>query len=98
MKYTKAQKKLFVEQLKKARPLIEDASDVFVCHALEHANGCSKTILIRTMISDRLQFNGTINSWLSYNHPEVYRDIFRKREFRSYRLAWIDNMIEEFSK
>jgi hypothetical protein len=96
--YTKRERQMFVHQLKKARPLIDSGRYEFVCYALEHANGCSKTTLIRTMISDRLQFTGTINSWLRYYHPEVYSDIFRKREFRSYRLAWIDNMIEEFSK
>ena len=94
MKYTKAQKKLFVEQLKKARPLIEDGREGFVCHALDRSCGYSAHHTKR-MISHRLDNHYSLGAWLEGNHLEFFKNNYQPK---AYRLAWIDNMIEEFSK
>lgn len=94
MKYTKAQKKLFVEQLKKARPLIANSSEAFVCHALESSWGYS-AYHTKQMIRHRLDNHFTIGDWLEDNHLEFFKKTYQPQ---AYRLAWIDNMIEEFSK
>ena len=97
MKYTKAQKKLFVEQLRKARTLIEDNSEIYVCHAIANAPWFADIGPLIKEIDARLE-GRTVYGWLDVNYPEVLNEIEEFHSMKEYRLAWIDNMIEEFSK
>ena len=96
--YTKRERQMFVRQLKKARPLIESSRERFVCLALETSSGYSSTVKIKSMIRHRLGNAAFVSGWVRENNTAVCDDIFRRDLWKEYRLAWIDNMIEEFSK
>jgi hypothetical protein len=96
--YTKRERQMFVRQLKKARPLIENDYEFFVCLALDESSGSDNTVKVKSMISNRLDNNVFVSGWLQQFHPEVALEIAQRKQWKEYRLAWIDNMIEEFSK
>jgi hypothetical protein len=96
--YTYPERQMFVRQLKRARPLIEDDCEKFVCFAISNGNPYEITFVIRDIIQTRLGAGNTATGWLENNHPDVLNEIEEFHSMKEYRLAWIDNMIEEFSK
>jgi len=96
--YTKRERQMFVCQLKKARPLIEQDREIFVCLALSLRLSSERTQKVRDMIRDRIYLNSTVTGWLRNKDTDVYEYLLDSRKYKEYRLAWIDNMIEEFSQ
>jgi hypothetical protein len=96
--YTKRERQMFVQQLNKARPFVEGERSTYVCFALIGAVGFKQSRKTCSMISSRLQSSLAVDGWLYKKHPCIFSEISRNGQWKEYRLAWIDNMIEEFSK
>ena len=96
--YTKRERQMFVRQLKKARPLVEGSRFMFVCWALEISCTRTSSAKIRNIACERLNGHATVHSWMCRKHPKVAEKLYENNQWQEYRLAWIDNMIEEFSK
>lgn len=104
-KFTKKQKQLMVEQLEKAKDTLWDGKEKYsskeslVCMAIlfstsvDDRAGYSR--LLRNEIARRLEYK-TLRMWLAYQGVS-YDDMTNER-IQAYRLAWINNMIEEFSQ
>jgi hypothetical protein len=96
--YSKRERQMFVRQLKKARPLIENGKEYFVCYALSSSLSSSRTRKVRDMIRYRIYPNSTVTGWLGSKDTDTHEYLLDNNKYREYRLAWIDNMIEEFSQ
>lgn len=94
--------KKWVKILKAARKRIESGEDVFVSSAIRE---CSLGFnLVGYLFKDDLL--GEIRqrccayevcAWMAHFHYGVYMQITDNNQWKEYHLAWIDNMIEEFS-
>lgn len=94
-----------VEQLKKAKDNLWDGKEKhsskerFVCMAILFSTSVddkpSYSRLLRDEIARRLEYK-TLIRWLS--HQGVNRYDMTVERLQAYRLAWINNMIEEFSQ
>lgn len=94
--------KKWVKILKAARKRIESGEDRFICCAIVACGvGLFSFIYagakreLRQEIGERLGGSYSVESWLVSEHTDLY-DSFED-DFKQYRLAWIDSMIEEFS-
>ena len=104
-KFTKKQKQLMVEQLKKAKDNLWNGKDKrsdkerYICMAILFSTSvddkASYSRLLREEIARRLEYK-TLIRWLSHQGVNHY-DMTNER-LQAYRLAWINNMIEEFSQ
>ena len=103
--FTKKQKKLMVKQLKRAKDNLWDGKEKyskkerFVCLAILFSTAADDKAcysrLLRDEIARRLEYK-TLITWLSHQGVNHY-DMTVER-LQAYRLAWINNMIEEFSQ
>ena len=103
--FTKKQKQLMVKQLKKAKDNLWDGKEKnsdkerFVCLAILFSKSVYDkprySRLLRDEIARRLECK-TLSTWL--NHQGVSYDDMTVERLQAYRLAWINNMIAEFSK
>ena len=94
-----------VKQLKKAKDNLWDGKEKnsdkerFVCLAILFSKSVndkpSYSRLLRDEIARRLEYK-TLIRWLS--HQGVNRYDMTVERLQAYRLAWINNMIEEFSQ
>lgn len=88
-----------VAALKRIRPhyLPGAPYEIFICHAL---TAVGAKWVAENIIQARLR-SATYGCWLRRHHPEVadrYERNYDGQYFHAARLAWIDNLIEEFSK
>ncbi len=83
----------------------------FICYALEAAMIDNKIeyndyIVAKALIRERMgqyHHGGTLEGWLERFHPELAAEILedernRCRRMQATRHAWVDSLIEEFSK
>jgi len=96
--------KKWVKILKAARNRIESGEEEFVCLAiLECKLGIFDVFYdkakyeLRKEISERLGTHSTVCTWLKYKDRQLWEGLISEDRLKEYRLAWIDNMIEEFS-
>lgn len=80
----------FGEALIKARKLIENGDEQYICHALYEVGEAG----FRWEIMDRLDWSQTYESWLSCNHPYVLNTM-TKTDRQQGRLQWMDYMIKQ---
>ena len=80
----------FGKALIKARKLIENRYETYICHALRDIGGAE----FRQEIINRLDGCPTYESWLLNTHPHVLAtmDITDRQQGR---LQWMDYMIEQ---
>jgi len=85
-----------VAALKVARKRIESGLRWYICTALPKTDAGKAP---ECVVSDRLDGNHTLEGWLYYGGHATWDDIDANPErMRITRLAWIDSLIEEFSK
>jgi len=95
--------KKWVKILKAARKRIEGSKNIFVSSAIRECSlginlvGYFKKESLLEEISSRLGCCSEIYQWMVVNHPAAYAQITDDNQWIEYHLAWIDNMIEEFS-
>ena len=88
-----------VKVLHRARSMIEKSSEYFICTALVRAGNelrmHSASDRIRDVVMERLDGHRTLNYWLYRKHGII--ELVPSQRFRLTRLAWIDDLIKEFS-
>lgn len=89
-----------IKLLKKAKRLIRDLKDDFVCIALIEAaqksdRRCAMkvSIALRNEIDARIHPYGTVSFWLAVKHDVELLE--SPQDIRDYRIRWIDSMIKE---
>ncbi len=89
----------YSEMLKGIRhEFLPDGKGVFVFVALEKKYGYYSTVSLSDYFQEiLLAGERTIDDWLIENHLEFSFNTFEGNE-KSYRLVWIDEMIEDFDK
>lgn len=96
--------KKWVKILKAARKQIESEENRYVCMAIRDCkvgffsmfyNGAKYKL--RKEIELRLDGCLTVSGWLETQDETLWSELYKLDGCKSYRLAWIDNMIEEFS-
>ena len=109
--YTKEERKQIHEALSSAIDHLWDGSDgsvhsgghEFICHAID--SRCDGYFLAREMIVDRLTIDGdrshTVQCWLAKQgyipeHPVTNQTFYKK--LQGYRMAWLKELIREFSE
>ena len=96
-------KKEAIKLLKAARKILVKDEESFVCYAISDAYGCSNISFatyfrLRTLINDSLCAYSSVVNWLKNTHPVAYKRICDREEvdpFKTYRIAWIDEMIKQ---
>jgi hypothetical protein len=92
-------RKLAIKLLKKAKKLIRNESETFVCLAiseaasLDYANTYKTSYALREEIERRIEPYGTVTSWLNSIHDDAWDA--STSEIVQYRIRWIDSMIKE---
>lgn len=94
-----------VEQLKKAKDNLWDGKDKgsgkerYICMAILSSTFDDDKLhysrLLRDEIARRLEYKN-LRTWLT--HQGVSYDDMTNERLQAYRLAWVNNMIEEFSQ
>lgn len=100
---TRRERRAVAILLRRARPFIEQRKETFICHALHAArpaNGRTHyqyRILwtVTGLIRNRMSGNTTLEDWLRWEHPQL-RGQLNTTNMRDYRLAWMDELINEF--
>lgn len=87
--------------LKEARKLIEDGNESYICHTISRVifgrywfelDDTSRSHPLKTWISRQLGNFNTYESWLRYNHRQIYSPMSPK-DIREGRSQWLDHMI-----
>jgi len=100
----KISNKKIAAALRKAVPFLgtgtysQNTTD-YVCWAVENANGQSKSVthLISDMIHDRISPFASVRGWL-LNNSNIPEKKLTRKNLQAYRHAWLQSLIEEFSK
>lgn len=88
--------------LRAVRKRIDEKSSYAICNALFRL-GAKETQRLRAAIRNSLEGSLFITDWLGRNHPQFYARLCQNHKFnttaamRTYRLAWIDHMLEKGS-
>lgn len=99
--------KEMVKVLRAAKERIEDGRNSFVCTAINEAAheldlSWQTPDSLRRWINQGMGNCSVVENWLSRNHPALGHKLSalgdENEGYREYRLAWIDNMIEELQK
>lgn len=93
-------KREWIPVLEAARELVSSMAVKYVCNALyvatQSSNACEKFSAqaeeLNAAIEEALGDRGTVMGWFRENHPDV------ECYSISYRLAWIDHIIQECQK
>lgn len=74
----------------------------YVCFALcpgrfeyggaDHPRRQAARLYLKSEITKSLGGRSTVSEWLAWKHPKICATI---KDFREYRLAWIDEMIKQ---
>lgn len=103
MNYARQESQLLAEAFRAARNrLTKKGMRRFICNALQDAYLASEITNwqlrhARHEITVRMDYAPDLESWLRVTHKVPTSDLIA-RNTHQYRLAWLDALIEEFSK
>lgn len=88
-----------VQLLKRARRRIEKSLDTYICNAI--TNSCAgvriEKLELRFFVQRLLNGYPIYEDWMAYHHKEL-AIVMHSGHYRKARLAWVDWMIEYWSK